>query len=349
VQATDAARQNHFSEYLALRLTTTACALLIIAAASFIISRNSAVTLVILLVGVSKAGESITDVYRGLMQQSERMDQVAASLVLHSVAAVIVLAAVLSLNGSLPAALAATITTDLIVWWQWDFRHARQLLGQPVQPRFESAALLGLARTALPLGLVGMLLSLNSYAPQWVVKRLAGDAELGVFAALLYAAMATRVFIGALGQSASPRLANLYEAGDTAAFRKLYVRLLALAVAIGVCAIAFAIPLGRPLLQLVYGAEYASRTHLFIQLLAVAAVVQVVSLQNYIVTATRNFRPQLPVSIAVAITTLVVAVLLVPRYGTPGAAGAMLAGALIQGAGNSLVLRRALRGRESAM
>ncbi|HSL70768.1 MAG TPA: oligosaccharide flippase family protein, partial [Longimicrobiales bacterium] len=80
VQATDAAGSNHFSEYLALRLVTSAVALGVIACAALMVGDSPAAALVILLVGSTKVMDSISDVYRGLMQQSERMDRVAVSM-----------------------------------------------------------------------------------------------------------------------------------------------------------------------------------------------------------------------------------------------------------------------------
>ncbi|HSL71530.1 MAG TPA: hypothetical protein VK864_14890, partial [Longimicrobiales bacterium] len=170
-----------------------------------------------------------------------------------------------------------------------------------------------------------------------------GTAELGIFAALLYTAMASRVLIGAVGQSASPRLAKLYEAGDAAAFRRLHGKLMRFGIAVGLLATAGAALLGEPFLRLVYGPEYAARNDLFIGMAAVAGVIHLVSFQGYTVTAARYFRAQLPVSIAVAATTLTSAFLLVPRFGAGGAVGALLSGALVQGTGYTLLQRHALR------
>jgi O-antigen/teichoic acid export membrane protein len=237
------------------------------------------------------------------------------------------------------------------VWWFWDVRSARILLGHAeaanrwlgVALRFESARLATLARTALPLGLVAMLLSLNSYAPQYAVRHLGSDAELGVFAALLYVAMATRVLIGAAGQSASPRLAKLYEAGDAPAFRALHHQLLLFAIAVGATAILAAALLGKMFLLLVFGAEYAAHARLLVELAVVSFASHVVSVQGYSVTATRCFNAQFPVAAIVAATTIATAYTLVPAHGASGAAAAILAGSLAQGTGYTLLLRRALR------
>jgi hypothetical protein len=61
VQATDAAGSNHFSEYLALRLATSAAALLLIAVGSIILTDTTAAALVIVLVGVLKNSDALSD------------------------------------------------------------------------------------------------------------------------------------------------------------------------------------------------------------------------------------------------------------------------------------------------
>jgi O-antigen/teichoic acid export membrane protein len=355
VQATDAAGSNHFSEYLGLRLLTSVVALGAIAAAAFIVGDSGVAILVILLVGSTKILDSVSDVYRGLMQKSERMDRVAVSMALRGLVTLPVFALALLAGAGLIGAVSAMIAAHLLVWWGWDVRTARRLNPNPtradasaanallgVSPHFSRRVLIPLARTALPLGFVSMLLSLNSYAPQYAVKQL-GTAELGIFAALLYTAMASRVLINAVGQSASPRLAKLYEAGDAAGFRKLHGKLMQLGIAAGVVATAGAALVGEPFLRLAYGSEYAARNHLFIALSAVAGVAHLVSFQGYTVTAARYFRAQLPVSLAVATTTVTSAFFLVPRYGAAGAAVALLCGALVQGTGYTLLQRHALR------
>ena len=350
VQATDAANHNHFSEYLALRFCTSGAALVVIAVISALMTHSAASALVVVLVGALKNADAVSDVYRGLMQQAERMDRVAVSMVLRGLVGLVPFALALVLGLSLAAALAIAIGAGLLVWSFWDVRSARRLLGAGsanrwlgVAPRFERARLATLARTALPLGLVAMLLSLNSYAPQYAIRHLGSEAQLGVFAALLYVAMATRVLIGAAGQSASPRLAKLYEAGDAAAFRALHAQLLLFAVAIGLAAIAAAALLGKAFLLLVLGAEYAAHARLLVELAIVSFASHVVSVQGYSVTATRCFNAQFPVAAIVAATTIATAYTLVPAHGASGAAAAILAGSLAQGTGYTLLLRRALR------
>lgn len=90
VQATDAKREYLFCDYLGLRLITTFLALLVIATISFIGGYGKETSLVILIVGIAKAFEAISDVYYGPLQQHERMDRIAKSLMIKGPLALII-------------------------------------------------------------------------------------------------------------------------------------------------------------------------------------------------------------------------------------------------------------------
>ena len=79
VQATDARKQYSFSDYLGLRLISTALALAIITVISLLGGFRWETSLVIFLMGLAKAFESISDIFHGLIQQHERMDRIATS------------------------------------------------------------------------------------------------------------------------------------------------------------------------------------------------------------------------------------------------------------------------------
>ena len=70
VQATDARRQYRFGHYLALRLVMTTAALAVIAAISCLAGYSFEAAAVVVIVGVAKASESVSDVYHGLLQQN---------------------------------------------------------------------------------------------------------------------------------------------------------------------------------------------------------------------------------------------------------------------------------------
>jgi len=92
VQATDARREFLFADYAGLRLLMVAIALsAIVSIALYEYSGETAA--IIMLFGVSKSIESLSDLFYGFWQQHERLDLIAKSLVLRGLLAIILGAA----------------------------------------------------------------------------------------------------------------------------------------------------------------------------------------------------------------------------------------------------------------
>ena len=64
------------------------------------------------------------------------------------------------------------------------------------------------AWTALPVGLVLMLISLSVNVPRYFISHHHGQRELGVYSAIANLMVAGTMVMTALGQAASPRLAS---------------------------------------------------------------------------------------------------------------------------------------------
>lgn len=320
VLATDARGEHAWADYLGLRIATTLLALAVIAAIAGLGYQGHA-ALVIALVGVAKAIESASDLYYGLMQQHERMDVMARSLIARGALGLGALAAGLALTGDVRWAVAAMAGAWGVVLLVHDAPAAAALLPRGASaPRFERPAMLALARVALPLGLTTLFLSLDQNIPRYVVEHYLGEASLGVFAAMAYVQVAGEVMIRALGQTAMPRLARHWAAGERRAFDRLLRRLLALGCGLGAAGVGLAALIGEPVLRLLFGAPFAAEAGVFTWLMLAAAFTWLGSLLGYAVSATRAFaRFTVPYAI-VAVVAAVTALLWIPRHGLHGAA-----------------------------
>src|SRR5262249_4902303 len=99
VQATDARHEFPFGDYLVLRLITTVLAWLAVAGVVLIGGSRGETALVILAFALAKGIESLSDIIYGLLQQHERMDRIALSLMLKGLLTLGVLAAAITLTG----------------------------------------------------------------------------------------------------------------------------------------------------------------------------------------------------------------------------------------------------------
>lgn len=320
VLATDARGEHAWADYLGLRVATMLLALVVIAAIAGLGYQGHAAW-VIALAGAAKAIESVSDLYYGLMQKHERMDVMARSLIARGVLGLGALAAGLALTGDVRWAVAGMAGAWGVILVAHDVPAAAALLPREAsRPRFERPAMLGLARVALPLGLTTLFLSLDQNIPRYVVEHYLGEARLGIFAAMAYVQVAGEVVIRALGQTAMPRLARHWAAGERRAFDRLLRRLLGLGCGLGAAGVGLAALAGEPVLRLLFGAPFAAEADVFTWLMLAAAFTWLGSLLGYAVSATRAFaRFTVPYAI-VAVVAAAAALLWIPRHGLHGAA-----------------------------
>jgi O-antigen/teichoic acid export membrane protein len=346
VQATDVRRQHAFGHYLALRLLTLGAALVAIVVAAGIGGPSREGFWTIVLIGVAKVFESLSDIHYGLLQQHERMDRIAQSAALRGVTGLAAVAAGQVLTGSAVGAAGALALTWAAAALFFD-RHAVRSLdlatGVDAKPRFEGRRLFALFRTSAPLGVVLMLVSLQTNVPRYFVQHRLGTDELGVFAALASVFIAGNLFVNAIGQSVSPRMARAFAAQDWDGFRRGLGLVMAGAIALGSCGAALALVWGRPILALLFGAPYAARAPTFTTLMLVAGLAYIGSALGYALTAVRCFAAQLPMFAAVVAAEIAASAALVPRFGLLGASLAWGMALLAQCVGTAGLLASAVR------
>jgi O-antigen/teichoic acid export membrane protein len=190
------------------------------------------------------------------------------------------------------------------------------------------------------------LISLNINLPRYVVEQQLGTAALGIFASLAYAVMAMNLVVGAIGQSASARLARMFAERDFARFRSLIARLVTIGLGLGIVALLGALLLGRWALTVLYTSEYADHLDLLLIMVATAGISAASSFLGYGMTAAHIFRQQLPIIAASTSASYGFSVLLVPYWGLIGAGTALLLSSLIFAFGAYITLSVALRRSE---
>jgi O-antigen/teichoic acid export membrane protein len=348
VQATDAKREYDFSHYLHLRIITTILALVVIVGVAVLANYRPESAWVIVLVGVAKSFESFSDVMYGLFQQRERMDRIALSLMLRGPLALVGLGIGMALTDSVVGGALGMAVSWLLVMIFYDIRNTRRLL----KSEGEEAEILGsgwdftvlkrLTWLSLPLGFTMMMNSLGVNIPRYFIEAHQGERELGFFAAMAYLIVAGNIITLALGQSVSPRLSQYYAANKRRDFAVLFLKLCGIGLVLGLGGIFVAVVAGRPLLTLLYDAEYAKEVDVFTGLMVVAAINYLASFMGFAITAARYFKIQAPQFVLITLVTLGASYALIPSRGLEGAVIALLAAAIVQAASSILILIHAI-------
>ncbi|MBG1245575.1 lipopolysaccharide biosynthesis protein [Nostoc sp. NZL] len=334
IQSTDARNHYLFSDYLGLRLMMTGLALPTIVGITLATGYRGETALVIILIGLGKAIESISDVFYGLLQQHEQMDRMALSVMMKGLLSLLMLSMGIYISGSVLWGVVGLVIAWAFVLFIWDIPSCQWLInkctsegeipdslkGMTLRPRWQLKTVRNLIWLALPLGLVMMLISLNANIPRYFLEKYLGTRELGVFAALAYLIVAGNMVVSALGGAARPRLAKYYAAGNVTKYQKLLLQLVGIGCLLGLASILVAYVAGQEILSIVYQPEYAKYADILIWLMVTAGIGYVSSFLGEGMTAARYFRVQIPLFVIVTSICAIASFWLIPTNGLVGAA-----------------------------
>lgn len=339
ILTTDTKGEHPFANYLGLRTMTTALAFAVIIGIALFSRYNPETSLVILAIGMTKAFESVSDIYYGLLQHHERMDRIAISSMIKGTLSLAVFCITFYLTKSVFLGSLGTVVVLGLMLLLFDVNSARliaraiqqrkqdgcaQVVEIELRPSWHAKPLYNLAVVAFPMGIVMLLISLNVNIPRYFIERYMGERDLGIFAAMTYLMIAGTIVISALAQSAIPRLSKHYAAGEKHEFTRLLMKLTAMGALIGVLCIGVVAAAGGWILNMLYGPEYAVHKNVFLWIAVASAVSFVQWFLGDGITAARYFRIQPVLLTVVTVITTLACLWLVPAYGLIGAAYALV-------------------------
>jgi O-antigen/teichoic acid export membrane protein len=179
---------------------------------------------------------------------------------------------------------------------------------------------------ALPAGAAAGLAILGPNIPVIVLRKVQGDAAVGLLYPLIHLQSSGIVAIVALCQSLSSHLAHSYFTGQLSSFFRTGKKLVLRAVQLGSIAFLGAWLIGPWIVQRVYGPGYRLPLGVVLIFSGSAAIAFIGAALGCVVTATRQFRDLWPPYLLVPLVAIVASALLIPAF--PGF-GAPLAFVLI--------------------
>jgi len=343
--ASDVNSQFTLSQYLSFRFASLSGAMAVVAAVAIASQSLSFRAAMIVMVGLAQALEFVSDTYYGLMQKRERLDRISRSLMTKGPFSLGMLCLAMYLTHSVFWAVMGLMAGRLAILLLWDSR--LNFAAGPgnvfqIERRFrfgwDPNAMARLLRAAAPLGIISMLVSLNSSIPRYFVEAHLGSAELGIFSAIVSLLTTGSLVVSAFGQSIFLPVARACATFNRWKFRSYVVYAVAMGGLLGAGAVIAASLFGQSILARIFRPEYGQRASVLVPLTIAGMMNFVASGLGFIVTAARSLRPQIPVLIATAAASAGTAAFAVPRYGLYGAADASLAAALIQLLGMAAIL-----------
>lgn len=325
-QSSDVTHQYTFSEYGSLVVAAAALATLASIAAGYLFTSTDQAFLIVVIVALTKAVESISHLSYGAFQQAGRMDKVAVSLLLRGALTLPLFTALLLLG--LPVGLA--FLAQLLVWSLLaifcDYPLAsRMAAGRLVWPSRDGRRLVLLVRETAPLGTSYFVNSLLVSFPRLFVERSLGLSAVGLLTVASYFQQAGTMLVTSISQALVNRFARLRRGSAAKAVRKIIWALLGFATVFSVAGVLLAYSAGEWVLREIFGEEFAS-AHGLLLLMALAVATKLYAMiPQTILHADRRFNTFLLREVASVLLCVVLLVLLVPAWGLIGAGYAILA------------------------
>jgi O-antigen/teichoic acid export membrane protein len=267
-----------------------------------------------------------TNMNHGIFQRAERLDYVALSIISRGIFGLAAFAAAYWATGMLALAFLAEALAWWICLWTVD-RRFLNVLHAHVSWRTAMAVpwrrITKLAQWMLPLGVAIFLMTAAASVPRLVLERYVDLSVVGIFGAIAYINVALNTVSSAIGTASAARLRRLYREGAKKRFLRLSVKLTLLSGALGVLIWLAALIIGKSVLQVLYGSDYARSDIFQLAILAAALRITAAPLQ-FAMTAGQAFWRRLSNNSMTFLVAVVASFALIPTQGAVGAAWAMV-------------------------
>jgi O-antigen/teichoic acid export membrane protein len=347
IVAADLRGQRCFGDYLSFRLLSTSFALGATVASAVLLGYRGQLRAIILLVGCAQAIEAISDVYYARLQLQDRMDRISKSMITRTALSTLGLGIMVYFTKSLPWGIVAVVAARMAVLLGYDVRRRTHALAEgpegffesePLKPRWDLKVQRELLWLSLPLGIIAVLVSLNSSIPRYFIEHKLGDRALGIFSAIAFLYAAGSMAVVSLGQSAFTRLAQFHAEEDVVEFRLLLAKLLALGALFGTCGLLVVKVAGRQILTILFRPEYAEYADLLPWIMGAACFNYLAQFLGFGMTAAKYYAPQVYLFMLTNLCVGLASYWLVPHFGLLGAIFALFLSIMVQLVGSVFIL-----------
>ncbi len=347
IQATDINNKYTASQYFWFRVLSSSFGLTILLIYLMIYRMTDImIFLLFLMVFMWKWLESLSDVVYGQFQKYENMRHIAISLISKGILSVVTIFYVASLGYEISLSIAALFTSWLIHFILYDFITYKSLLKKnlAIEQRctIRYDALKNIFLTALPMGIVLLFHNLNLNMPKYFLAYHIDNYSVGIYSAISYTIVAGTAVIGAIGQSAMPRLAH-YNKHNMIAFRSLMLRIYIIAVLIGLTGLLISYLFGDVILFYLYGSEYSKFNNVFVAVMISSTFIYATTITGCGLTAMHLFKLQTILTVITFVIIVLFSLFTVPIYGMIGAALSLASGYLFQSSANLFFIHNAIK------
>jgi O-antigen/teichoic acid export membrane protein len=348
VNITDVRNDYQTGHYVAVRLLASLSSMFVVALIGFIFYPVN-VAVVIAMMGISQSVTEIRAYFMSNMQKYERLKLATLSQVCEGSLTLLLFGVLFWFTQNLLLAILGTIISRASILLCYDMPVSGRILSAHIHetfagylPVWQWSTLWRLIRQSAPLAVVAGIGNVSQNIPRLVMDKKLGQEAVGYFTALSMLLVVYTMINAALGNTALPRLSK-YFAENRKAFIWLFVRLIGLNMCLGMIFVAVAFVFGKPILSILFTAEYAQYKDVFVMLAVSSSILSVFAVANWGLNATRQFAVQVPIYIGTAVVSGICSIVLIPRFGMMGGAYAFLCSYIFGTASCLIFIVKAIR------
>lgn len=263
ILATDSEDEYKFPQYLGSRIVHLTLSFIMIVPIAILYDNDKKTIIVILLMGLVKYIEALSDICMGYFQKNGRVDLIGKSQFYRGITTAFIVSILYISTQNIVLSIIGLLFVMLLRFILYDIRKLKPYT--KVVPVFESSWH-KLMKMAFPLGVASLISSLNTNIPRYFLDYFWGVEEVGIFSALYYVLIAGNMFLTPISLLAAPRIANAYNKATINSFVKVNIQLSAIVTIIFFVFISLILTKGELILTILYGKEYAFYLESFIVL-----------------------------------------------------------------------------------
>lgn len=333
VQVTDRSEDRGLGDYAAFQALSGSLAILVASGVALVSRRDCELASVVVVLSMAQVFGSIRSACLAVHQRRERLDVGAVSNSLLGVVTLLGLWLVCLVHPSAMSAALVIMGFRALFVVVWDAPLAiRGALGARSQSlfRFRAAHLMWIWKVNLPLGCVGLLISVFLNMPTYSLTASGKDGEVVPLAAVLSLVSAGMLVTNAMTTAALPRLRAMYER-EPSRLLGMMRRLMLFGALLGVVGLVLSMAIGGIVLQFMFNEGVAQRTDLLMAASVFGGLAYSVTFVGSGLSALQRFAQQPLAHLCAVVVAAVCCALLVPRHGAMGAVLALCLGKVAQG------------------
>lgn len=324
IQATDSEGKFEFRTYYLLRQYTNSVSIFIILIILFIFKYDFRESAIILLIGISKIIDSLSDVIYGKFQKNGRLDLVGISKIFKGVSSIIGVSISMYTTNSLLISLIILNILWLFIFLFYDKKMLKMFTTVVDSENNNLKQLKSLFVLSFPLGIVLMLGSLNVSLPRIFIENYWSSEVLGYFASISYLILTGSIVINSIGQATAPTLADLYYKNEIEKYVSLLKKMLLIGLLFGLIGLFLVFLTGEWILTFLYDSTYAKYNNVLILCMLAGTFEFLASFLGYALTAMGVFIVQAYSSLLLIAINFTSCIILIPHYGITGAGFVLL-------------------------